>query len=277
MMPDIFWGAVLFAAGLVFGSFANVCIWRIPRGEEVVRTPSHCPECGAAIRWFDNIPILSYLALGGRCRVCRGSIGWRYPAVELASGAIFLLFFLHYGPVPRLAVALAFGWSLLVLSAIDLGHYMLPDAITLPGIAVGLLAAGLSTAGLPLFLDPMSGWRPELPPIAESLMGAALGGGFLLLASRAGKLAFKQEAMGGGDVKLAAMIGAFLGWRALVFALFAAFLAGSMAGLALILTGSIKAKRAVVPFGPFLAIGALAAIFLARTAIAWYLELFLWR
>lgn len=276
-MPDILWGAAIFAFGLILGSFANVCIWRMPRGEEVVRTPSHCPGCGAAIRWFDNIPVLSYLALGGRCRSCRRPIGWRYPAVELISGVLFLALYLNYGMEPRLAVALMLGWSLLVISSIDLGHYIIPDAVTLPGLAIGLLAAGLATAGLPLSIDPMAGGRYELPPIFESLAGAVLGGGFLLLASWAGKLAFKQEAMGGGDVKLAAMIGAFLGWKALVFALFAAFLAGSLAGLALILAGSIKAKRAVVPFGPFLALGALAAIFLARPAIAWYLGQFLWR
>jgi len=271
---DVLWGAVLFGAGLVFGSFANVCIWRIPRGEEVVLTPSHCPECRAQIRWSDNIPVLSFLLLGGRCRACRKPIDHRYPLVELASGLVFLCLFLHFGLQPRLAVALAFGWSLLVVSFIDLKHYIIPDAVTLPGIGIGLLAAGLATAGLPVAIDPLPGGRYALPFIIESLAGAVLGGGFLLVAAWAGRLAFKQEAMGGGDVKLAAMIGAFLGWKALMFAMFAAFLAGTLAGVALMLFGFIRTRRAVVPFGPFLALGALAALFLSRAAVNWYLGLF---
>lgn len=281
---DIYWGGVLFAAGLLFGSFANVCIWRLPRGEEVVRTPSHCPDCGAAIRWFDNIPLLSYIVLGGRCRGCRKPISRRYPAVELISGILFLGMFLKYGLEPRLAAALVFGWALMVISFIDLKHFIIPDVITLPGLALGLGAAALATAGLPLSLDPLAqplaglaGVRHSLPPILESLMGAVLGGGFLMLAAWAGKLAFKQEAMGGGDVKLAAMMGAFLGWKALLFALFAAFLLGSMAGLALIMLGKVGSRRAVVPFGPFLSLGAVLALFLARPAVGWYLGLILGR
>lgn len=270
---EIFRGVVAFTAGLLFGSFANVCIWRLPRCEEVVRTPSHCPDCGAAIRWFDNIPLLSYIMLGGRCRGCRKPISPRYPAVELISGILFLALFLKYGPEPRLAAALVFGWTLLVISFIDLKHYIIPDVITLPGLALALGAAGLATAGLPLSLDPLAGGRYALPPILESLLGAVLGAGFLMLAAWAGKLAFKQEAMGGGDVKLAAMMGAFLGWKAMLFALFAAFLLGSMSGLVLIVLGRVKARRAVVPFGPFLALGALAALFLARPAVGWYLGL----
>lgn len=276
-MPDVFWAAVLFLAGLVFGSFANVCIWRIPRDEEVVRTPSHCPDCGIAIRWFDNIPVLSYLALGGRCRNCREKINIRYPAVELVSGILFLALFLKYGLEPRLALALMFGWSLLVISFIDLSHYIIPDAISLPGLALGLAAAGLATAGLPFSIDPLAGGRHSLPPILESFLGAALGCGSLMLVAWAGKLAFRQEAMGGGDVKLAAMLGAFLGWKALLFALFAAFLAGSLAGGGLILLGRIRARRAVVPFGPFLALGAISAIFFSRAAVDWYLGLILGR
>lgn len=270
-----FWGAVLFAAGLIFGSFANVCIWRIPRGEEVVRTSSHCPDCRSPIKWFDNIPLLSYLALGGKCRVCGMTISLRYPAVELVSGLLFLSLYLHYGLEPRLAVALIFGWALLVVSFIDLKHYIIPDVISLPGLGLGLVLAGLATAGLPLFLDPLAGGRGDIAPILASLLGAGLGGGFLFLSAWAGKKAFKQEAMGGGDIKLAAMIGAFLGWKALVFALFTAFLVGSLAGAALILLGRVRARRAVVPFGPFLALGALAAIFLSRATVNWYLGLIL--
>jgi leader peptidase (prepilin peptidase)/N-methyltransferase len=274
---DIFWGAVFFALGLAWGSFANVCIWRIPRGEEVVRTPSHCPDCQSPIKWFDNIPVLSYLALGGKCRNCGKTISPQYPAVELVSGFLFLSLYLHYGLEPRLAVALMFGWALMVISFIDLKHYIIPDVISLPWLGLGLTLAGLATAGLPLFLDPLDGGSGQTAPILASLLGAALGGGFLMAAAWAGKLAFRQEAMGGGDVKLAAMIGAFLGWKATAFSLFAAFLAGSLAGAALILLGRVRARRAVVPFGPFLALGALAAIFLSRAAINWYLGLMLGR
>jgi leader peptidase (prepilin peptidase)/N-methyltransferase len=268
---DIFWGAVFFALGLAWGSFANVCIWRIPRGEEVVRTPSHCPDCQSPIKWFDNIPVLSYLTLGGKCRNCGKTISPQYPAVELVSGFLFLTLYLHYGLEPRLAVALIFGWALMVISFIDLKHYIIPDVISLPLLGCGLLAAGLSSAGLPLWLDPLSDGHQGLWVLAESLLGAVLGGGLLILAAWAGKLVFKQEAMGGGDVKLAAAIGAYIGWKALLFAMFAAFLAGSLAGATLILLGRVRARRAVVPFGPFLALGALVALFFGRPALYWYL------
>ncbi len=272
-LSDIFWGTIFFVLGLIFGSFANVCIWRLPRGEEVVRTPSHCPECGAAIRWFDNIPVISYLWLKGRCRQCRRSISLRYPLVELSTALVFLALYLHYGLSLELVMALPFGWALLVLSAIDLEHYILPDVITLPGIILGLVGAGLASLDLPLFLEPISGQGCGWPPIAESLAGLLLGGGFLWFSAWAGRLVFRQEAMGGGDIKLAAMIGAFLGLRGLLVALFAAFLTGSLSGLGLILSGKLKPRKSILPFGPFLALGALIAVFLGRPLVEWYLGL----
>lgn len=272
-MPESFYQAVIFILGLAFGSFANVCIWRLPRGQEVVKKPSHCPRCQKPIRWFDNIPLLSFIILRGRCRACRRPIALRYPAVELASGLIFLFLFNKYGLAPALPAALAFGWSLLVISVIDVEHFLIPDVITYPGLAIALIIATLATLGWPVSLEPMPLAGPAGAPIVDGLLGMFLGGGFLLLAAWLGRLALKQEAMGGGDVKLAAMIGAFLGWRGLLVSLFGAFLLGSLVGVLLMAIGRVRGRRSMVPFGPFLSLGALGAIFWGRDIWQWYLGL----
>ncbi|MCU0606552.1 MAG: prepilin peptidase [Candidatus Edwardsbacteria bacterium] len=276
--------------GLLIGSFANVCIWRIPRGEEIVRTPSHCPACGAGIRWFDNLPVLGFLLLLGRCRRCHARIPWRYPAVELASAALFLSLALRFGPDWRLAGYIPFAWSLLVISAIDIERYIIPDELTYAGTGGGVAfaVAALFLPGIALTLPGAApGWR--FGPLLDSVAGLAAGGGLIALVAWLGRLWYRQEAMGGGDVKLAAMIGAVLGWQGALLAIFIGMVSGALAGLLLLALGRTKttrelnetvyagqpgagpvAPKAAVPFGPFLALGALAALFCGPALLSWY-------
>lgn len=279
----MFQGIVIFILGLLFGSFANVCIWRIPRKEEIVFTPSHCPKCLSSIKWYDNIPVLSYLLLGRKCRSCKAGIPWRYPLVELLSALLFLGVYLRFGADWRLAGYIPFAWAMLVISAIDIEHYIIPDVFSLSGLAMGLFLAALATFGVPVDLtvfsraDFLSQW-----PLVDSAIGVLLGGGFLWLSAWLGEKVFKQEAMGGGDIKLAAMIGAFFGWKAVLVSFFLAFLAGSMVGVFLIVLGKGKKNQApdgikpriMVPFGPFLALGGILALFWGRELLVFYLRLF---
>ena len=279
----MFQGIIIFILGLLFGSFANVCVWRIPRKEEIVFTPSHCPKCLNSIKWYDNIPVISYLFLGRKCRSCKAEISWRYPLVELLSALLFLGVYLKFGADLRLAGYIPFVWAMLVISAIDIEHYIIPDVFSLSGLAMGLLLAALATFGIPVDLtvfsraDILSQW-----PLVDSAIGVVLGGGFLWLAAWLGEKVFKQEAMGGGDIKLAAMIGAFFGWKAVLVSFFLAFLTGSVIGILLILLGRAKKNeapegikpKAMVPFGPFLALGGVLALFWGRELLGFYLRLF---
>lgn len=243
------------ALGLVVGSYLNVVIYRLPRRISTVLPRSRCPGCGAAIRIRDNIPLLSFVGLRGRCRRCGMRISWRYPAVELATGLGFVLSFQHFGPgVPALVGAL-FICSMIVLAAIDVEHYWLPDRITLPGIAAGLL------------LQP---WIPGVT-LGSALSGAALGGGLLLAVTAVWYLLRGEEGMGLGDAKMLTMIGAFLGWKAMLVALFVAFFAGALVGVAMMARGGGPKTR--LPFGAFLAGAAIAALFFGRPVAQAYLEL----
>lgn len=272
---------LFFILGLMFGSFANVCIWRIPRNEEVVVKPSHCPGCGTDIKWHDNIPLMSFIMLNGKCRSCNARISWQYPMVELICGVLFAVVYLVIGGSLKLAGYLPFVWSMLVISVIDIKHYIIPDQFSLGGLAAGLVFSIMAALGI---MPALSVFRPgPLPawPVLDSLFGILLGGGFLLMAGWVGRKVFKQEAMGGGDVKLAAMIGSFWGWQAVLVSFFAAFLLGSLAGISLLAAGRVKKNdapegvkpRAMVPFGPFLALGAVIAMFWGRELMDLYLGL----
>jgi leader peptidase (prepilin peptidase)/N-methyltransferase len=241
--------AVLTVLGLCVGSFLNVVIARLPEGRSLVRPRSACPRCGALIAWYDNVPLLSFTLLAGRCRRCRAPIPWRYPVVEAATGGVFLALFLQRGLVPDLVPALALAAALVAITVIDLDHQIIPDAITLPGTAAGLGWA-LAT-GRP-------GWW-------DALLGILLGGGLffvIIVASRGG--------MGGGDMKLGAMLGAFLGWKILLVALLLAILTGGLVAVALLALGRAGRKDAV-PFGPFLALGGLVALLWGQGLLGWYL------
>jgi len=238
------WVAPVFGAAV--GSFLNVVIWRLPRDESLSRPGSHCPSCGAPIRWRDNIPILSWLMLRGRCRSCRGRISVRYPLIELLTALLCLGLFHRFGPSLSFVAYFAFAAGLLAASAIDLEHRIIPDEISLGGVGLGLAVSWI----------PQATVRPF-----DSLIAAAVGFLALFLVITGYWLLTKREGMGLGDAKLLAAIGAFLGWRAIPFVLFAGSLAGVMGGLAMILLRK-QGRFYQIPFGPFLSLGALLWLFL---------------
>jgi leader peptidase (prepilin peptidase)/N-methyltransferase len=239
--------------GAIVGSFLNVCIYRLPRGHSIVWPPSACPSCRRHLSWFENVPILGYVLLRGRCRTCRAPIGIRYPAVEVTTALLFAAGWWHYGPGVLLASRLVFGCGLIVLFAIDLEHHLLPNAITLPGIAVGF--------GFSLVTEP--GWLP-------SLIGILVGGGILYAIAEAYFRIRREEGLGMGDVKMLAMIGAFLGWQLTLVTLMMASFAGSAIGMLLIAAGRGDMKYAL-PFGTFLAMGAALAATVGHPLLEWYL------
>ena len=247
-----------FLLGLVVGSFANVCIHRLPLGQSVVSPPSRCPGCGTRIKAYDNLPVLSWLLLRGRCRSCRAGISWRYPAVEAANGLLWLALAALHGPRPRTVVEMALVTALLVLSLIDLEHQILPDVMTLPGVALGLAACFLP--GSPL------------TPLA-SLFAAA--GGWLAFAgvAKAYERARGVEGLGQGDWKLAALLGAFLGWQKMLLSVLLASVAGTLVGLlAIALRG--RDLRYALPLGTFLGAAGVLVVFLGDAVLGWYRGLF---
>jgi leader peptidase (prepilin peptidase) / N-methyltransferase len=247
--------ALAFAAlfGAIIGSFLNVCIHRLPRDTSIVWPASACPTCGRALSWFENIPIVSYAFLLGRCRSCRAPISMRYPIVEALTAAMFALAFWYYGPGPLLVSRLIFGCALIVLFAIDLEHHLLPNVITLTGIIVGFLLS---------FTTEQPGWR-------SSLIGIVAGGGVLFLIAEGYYRVRHEEGLGMGDVKMLAMMGAFLGWPLAILSLMIASVAGTIVGLALIVTGRGTMKYAL-PFGTFLAIGAAVSAAAGQAILSWY-------
>jgi leader peptidase (prepilin peptidase) / N-methyltransferase len=251
------WGFPIVAGlfGAIVGSFLNVCIHRLPRGASVVWPASACSGCGQALAWFDNIPVLSYMLLGGRCRTCREPISVRYPIVEALTALMFAGAWWLWGPSLLLAARLIFGCALIVLFAIDLEHQLLPNAITLPGIVVGFVFS--------LFTEP--GWL-------ASLIGILVGGGILYATAEAYYRVRGEEGLGMGDVKMLAMVGAFLGWQLTFMTLMLASLAGSVIGGAMILFDRGGMKTAL-PFGTFLAVGAALAATVGLPLLDWYLHL----
>ena len=244
---------LLFVVGLVMGSFLNVCILRIPHGQSVIRPGSRCPQCKTSIRWFDNVPLLSFFWLRARCRWCGGKISWRYPLVECLNGAGYL------------GIVYTFGWNrsalvyalllslLLVVTMIDVDHLVIPDVISLPGMVIGFFAAA--------FILPL-GW-------VGSLLGIALGGGILWMLAAASPYLFGKEGLGGGDIKLLAMIGAFLGWQHVCMTLFLASFTGAMVGIGLMAFRGME-RGQYIPFGPFLGLGAVASMFFYQELFGMY-------
>lgn len=236
----------LFFLGLVLGSFVNVLIHRIPREESIVHPRSRCPACRKPIRWYDNIPLASFAWLKGRCRSCRTRISWRYPVVEALVGMLAAGLGMRWGgDWAWLAVSLAALCVLVAIAFIDLDTMLIPDALSL-----GLLAGGLAVSLFNPLLD-----SPALPKLAESLIGAAVGFGLTWATAALGERLFKKEALGGGDIKLLAAVGAWSGWLGAFNCLFLGSLAGAVYGVYLIATGRIR-RRDPMPFGPFLSLGA---------------------
>ncbi|UCG39397.1 MAG: prepilin peptidase [bacterium] len=245
-----------FAAGAAMGSFANVLIHRLPAGRSIVSPGSRCPACDKAIRWYDNVPIVSYLLLRGRCRSCGGTISPRYPVVELITGLLFAGVLWRMGLQAGTAIIALFLWALVVVTFIDLDHRIIPDVISLPGIVVGLAFSLL----------------PGSPRPLDSLLGAAIGAGFLFFVLVAYEKIMGDEGMGMGDVKLMAMIGAFLGWQALPVTILVSSLTGTLVGICYAVVKGEPVRKFPVPFGPFLALGAVVHIFFGLEMILWYLE-----
>ncbi len=256
MTPQLYFFILSFLFGAVIGSFLNVCIYRMPREESVVSPPSHCPSCDYRIRWYDNIPLVSYLLLGGKCRGCRAKISLQYPLVELLNGLLTLALFMRYGPTLAFAVLFLFCSALVVITFIDIEHQIIPDEISLSGIVLGFVFS--------FFLAGHS-WL-------NSLLGIVLGGGSLLLVASGYHWLTGKEGMGGGDIKLLAMMGAFLGWKSIPFIIFASSLIGSLIGVSLMVIQKKDSKLAI-PFGPYLAFAAVLYIFYGPQLIHWYLTL----
>ncbi len=238
--------------GLAIGSFLNVCIHRLPADQSIVRPGSRCPACERPLRWFENVPILSFVFLGGRCRTCRARISQIYPLVELLTPSVFVLQYAYVGWQPLLAVRLLFSSAMIVLLVIDLRHRILPNVITLPGIAVGLVAA--------LAFEP--GWR-------SSLAGMVIGGGGLFMVREAYYRLRRREGLGMGDVKMLAMIGAFLGWHQMLVTLLLASLMGSVFGIAMLGLG-VGSRTYALPLGSFLAVAAVATSTAGQPLVVWY-------
>jgi leader peptidase (prepilin peptidase)/N-methyltransferase len=241
--------AAFVVAGLVIGSFLNVVIARVPERRSLWYPGSACPGCGTAIAWHDNIPVLSFVALRGWCRACSIAIPWRYPLVETVTAALFGAAGYAFGPTPHGVVAAALLAGLVALTAIDLEHHILPDVITLPGILAGVLA-NLATGRL--------SWR-------EPLLGILVGGGLFLVI-----ILLSGGGMGGGDMKLGAMLGAFLGWKVVLLSIFVAVVAGGALAVALMASG-LRGRKDPIPFGPFLAAGGAAGLFWGERVVQWYL------
>lgn len=239
--------------GLIAGSYLNVVVHRLPRGLSTVLPRSACPACGAPIGVRDNLPLLSFALLGGRCRVCKARISWRYPLIEAATALLFVACLERFGLALAAPAAALFCCLMIALGMIDLEHLLLPDRITLPGIAAGLL---------------LQRWLPW-GDLWQAVAGAALGAAVLLAIWGGWYLLRHEEGMGLGDVKMLALIGAFLGWKGTLVALFLASLAGALTGLVLIATGG-AGMRSKLPFGSFLALGGIAALFAGRELAGWY-------
>jgi leader peptidase (prepilin peptidase) / N-methyltransferase len=253
------------AAGFVFGSmigsFLNVCIFRLPAGESIVWPGSHCQACKKPIAWYDNIPILSYFILKGRCRNCRTRISPQYAAVEFITGLLFILFLALFGLSFKSAIYLVFTLALLVVTAIDWRHQIIPDEISLPGIIVGVALSAV--------FPEMHGAHFWAYGLRESLIGVLVGGGFLFALGTLAEKILKKEAMGGGDVKLLAMIGAFIGWPGVLWTVFVSSLLGSVVGV----IAMMKNGSRYIPYGPYLAFAAVLYVVTGDAVIAWYLKM----
>jgi leader peptidase (prepilin peptidase)/N-methyltransferase len=245
---------LIFVLGLIVGSFSNVCIYRIPKNESIIFPASHCPKCSSPIKPVDNIPLLSYILLKGRCRNCKSKISIQYPIVELLTGLIYLTIYLIYGLSIQTLVYIILSSALIIIAFIDLNEEIVPDVISLPGIVIGFIIS--------FFVPYIS--------FVNSALGVLVGGGIILIIGLGGSVIFKKEAMGGGDVKLAAMIGAFLGWRYIIISLFLGFFLGALAGIILIMS-KIKSREDAVPFGPFIVLGSFITLLWGERIISWYL------
>jgi len=264
--------------GAIIGSFLNVVIHRLPLEESIVFPNSRCPSCNAAIRAYDNIPIISYLLLRGRCRACRAPISWRYPAVEaLTAGLFATTFLLRSGFSFSLPFDLLFVAAIIALIFIDAEHMILPNAITYPGIALAFIARAIvpNLYGVGVLTEgALAGYPAWIVSIVGAIIGALVGGGSLWLVGWLWERLRGVEAMGLGDVKMMFMVGAYLGWPLTVLTIFIAVLAGSIVGVALMARRGERDMQMLLPFGIFLGLGALVSLLTGTSIINWYVSKF---
>lgn len=262
----VYFTLLAFAFGACIGSFLNVCIYRIPRDESVVRPRSHCPACGHLIAWYDNLPLVSYFLLRARCRNCGGAIARRYVVVELLTAALFLAVWNAYGWDGRTLVYMLFIGGLILGTFVDLDYMIIPDRVSVGGMAAGLACSALVPA--------LHGRDAAAASVLASLVGLAAGAGSLWLVGWIGRLVLKKDAMGLGDVKLLGAIGAFLGWPGVVFTVLVSSLLGSVAGVSMIALRH-REWQSRIPYGPYLALAAVIWILGGRHAwdayVAWML------
>ncbi len=249
----VFFQIAAFAFGCCLGSFYNVVIYRLPRNESLITPGSRCPGCGSPIAAYDNIPILSFLLLAGKCRRCGARISLRYPLVEAAAGLFAVLLFRRYGLHPQFPIEFLFVSLLLIIALIDFDTFLIPDVLSLSGIAAGFLLS---------FFTPRLSW-------GGSLVGILAGGGVLYLVAASYSLIRKKEGMGGGDIKLLGMIGAFVGWQGVVFTVLVSSISGMIIALPLMMRSG-KGMGSEIPYGPFLAFGAVCYIFWGQAVYHWY-------
>lgn len=254
-LPVSFSAAMFFILGAILGSFFNVCIWRIPRKESIVKPPSHCPSCDNLIKWYDNIPIISYIFLAGKCRKCREKISIRYPAVEFLTGILFSLSFLIYGYQMYILFVFVFISFMIIMSFIDIDHYLLPDRFTLTLIPLGILSILV---------------RKDFN-LQDSLLGILVGGGIIFLFSAGYYLFKKKIGMGGGDIKLMAGVGAFVGPKLALFTILLATILALIAAVPFLVTKK-KGLDAMLPFGPFLALAGILCLFWGDIIFDWWMR-----
>lgn len=280
-LPEAFAYGFIFVVGAAIGSFLNVVIYRVPNELSVVRPNSACPNCKSPIKPYDNIPVLSWLILGGKCRNCKEPIAWRYPAVELLTALVFLAVYWQIGFTPYLPVALAFSAAMLSLVFIDAEHMILPNVITYPMFVIALIIR----FAFPLAFDTnyfadttygpiawLAGWPAWSVSLAGAVFGALIGGGSLWLVGAIWKALRGVDAMGLGDVKLLLGIGALLGWRLTILTIFIGAFTGAVAGILVVARSKDKDLQAQIPFGIFLGIGSFVALLFGERLIAWYLS-----
>jgi len=260
-------GIFLFILGAVIGSFLNVCIVRMPHEASVITPRSHCVQCKKTIPWYDNIPLISYLILGGRCRFCKAKFSFLYFFVEMLTGIVFVLFYLYYGLDILLLPYLVMVCGFIVATFVDFGHRIIPDEISIGGMCAGLVFS--------LFIPELHGINPSgniilvhLKSLGLSLLGVVIGGGSIYAMGLLGDFLFKKESMGGGDVKLLAMIGAFLGWKAAILTFFIAPFFGAIFGV----IEKIRTNDTAIAYGPFLVSAALICLFWEEPIIAWIMR-----
>lgn len=254
-LPTYFSASAFFVLGMIFGSFFNVCIWRIPRKESIVKPPSHCPSCHSLIKWYDNIPLVSYLILRAKCRKCGEKISIRYPIVELLTGLLFCSSFLIFGYQYYIFFVLIYVSFMIIMSFIDIDHFLLPDRFTLTMIPLGIITI--------FFRDNFS--------LMDSLLGIVTGGGIILIFSAGYYLFRRKIGMGGGDIKLMAGVGAFIGAKLVLLAILMGTIIALIAAIPYLITKK-KGLEAMLPFGPFLALAAIICLFWGDIIFDWWLK-----